>query len=107
MSRLFFLSLISFSIFSVPALAKDERVSATELRKLIVGKTIISGGAKLRYGKDGSYSYNGMYPGRYEIMDGRICVDFDSGQSRCDTIVKNGGKYFLINGQGKRFSFGN
>lgn len=87
------------------AFAADVSVPAAELKKLVVGKTINSSGAKLRYGADGRYTYNGGSPGKYTISAGKICVNFDFGGSRCDNIVKSGKKYFLINSKGKRFPF--
>ncbi|MET3661083.1 hypothetical protein [Aquamicrobium ahrensii] len=87
------------------ALAADTPVPAAELKALVAGKTINSSGAKLRYGADGRYSYNGGSPGKYTVSAGKICVKFDAGNSRCDRIVKSGKKYFLINSGGKRFPF--
>lgn len=92
-------------LMSHVASAADTPVPTAELNNLVVGKTINSSGAKLKYGADGRYSYNGKNPGTYKISNGKICVKFDAGNSRCDRIVKSGQKYFLINSGGKRFPF--
>ena len=104
--RLLFATAIMTSFLAYPALAQDTPVPAADLKKLVVGKTINSGGAKLWYGKDGSYTYNGGSPGKYTVSTGKICVNFNAGKSRCDRIVKSGSMYYLINSAGKRFSFG-
>lgn len=87
------------------AQAADTPVPKAELQRLISGKTIVSAGANLYYGKDGSYTYNGAHPGKYRVDTGRICVDFDNGRARCDQIVKDAGKYYLIDRQGARYQF--
>ncbi|WP_133675254.1 hypothetical protein [Aquamicrobium defluvii] len=87
------------------AFAADVPVPAAELKTMVVGKTIKSSGARLRYGADGRYTFNGASPGKYTISSGKICVKFDAGDSRCDRIVKSGNKYFMINSRGKRFPF--
>lgn len=98
---------LSTLVILVPihAVGQDRPVPKSELQKLIVGKTISSGGAGLSYAKDGRYTYNGGSPGKYRIDNGRICIDFDNGGARCDSIVKDAGKYYLINRQGQRFTF--
>jgi hypothetical protein len=85
--------------------AQDKAVSKAELQKLVVGKSVGVGSATASYGADGRYTFNGSNPGKYRIDNGRICVDFDAGQARCDKIVKDAGNYYLINGQGGRFQF--
>ena len=90
---------------TIAAHAADTPVPKAELQKLITRKTIVSAGANLFYGKDGSYTYNGAHPGKYRVDTGRICVDFASGQARCDRIVKDAGNYYLINQQGGRYQF--
>lgn len=93
-------------VFGSFAYAQDEAVPVGELKALVVGKTIKSSGARLYYGADGRYKYNGKAPGTYTISKGKICVKFDTGDRRCDRIVKSNGKYHLINAKGKRFPFG-
>lgn len=85
--------------------AEDKPVPKAELQKLTVGKTVGIGSSSASYGKDGRYAFNGGSPGKYRIDNGRICVDFDNGQARCDKVVKDAGNYYLINGQGSRFQF--
>ena len=81
-------------------------VSAAEIRSYVEGKIVESEGDALAYGSNGRYTHNGGSPGRYTISDGKICVTFDSGRSRCDRIVRrNGGGYAFVNANGERFSF--
>ncbi|MCU4182392.1 hypothetical protein [Bosea sp. BH3] len=93
-------ALVSFS-----AHAAEKPVPKAELQKLIVGKTVTSGNAYLSYGADGRYTYNNGNFGNYRIENGRICINFDAGGSRCDSIVSDGSQYFLVNRQGQRYSF--
>ncbi|SIQ73087.1 hypothetical protein [Bosea sp. TND4EK4] len=88
-----------------PALASDKPVAKSELQKLVSGNTMRVGSSSASYGADGKYSFNGGSLGRYRVDTGRICVDFDSGQARCDKIVKDAGNYYLINAQGQRYQF--
>ncbi len=101
-----FATLALLLMLSSHSYAADVAVPAAELKALVVGKTINSGGGRLYYGRDGTYTYNGQHPGKYAISNGKICVKFNAGQSRCDRIVKNGKRYFLINSGGQRFPFG-
>ena len=90
------------------AAAQDARATAVpdgELLQLIQGRTVASGRAQLTYGADGSYTFNGRNPGHYRVANGQICVDFDSGGSRCDTIVREGNQLFMVNRAGQRFDF--
>jgi hypothetical protein len=84
--------------------AQDKPVPKAEIQKYIVGHTITAGGS-LNYGKDGRYTFNDGSPGTYRVDNGRICVDFDNGRARCDKIVKDAGKYYLITSKGDRVQF--
>ena len=97
-------SLALLFLFSSPGLA-DTAVPAAALKNLIVGKTVLIGSSRAFYGADGNYTYDGAYPGKYRIDNGRICVDFLNGFARCDQIVKDAGNYYLINAQGYRYQF--
>lgn len=88
---------------SAPAAAAERPATADEIRAVAVGRTM-SGG--MTYNADGSYLYRGADPGRYEITDGRVCVKFDRGGSRCDRIVTNGTRYTLITTDRRRVPFG-
>jgi hypothetical protein len=88
---------------SAPAAAAERPATADEIRAVAVGRPM-SGG--MRYNADGTYRFQGANPGRYEISDGRICVQFNSGDSRCDNIVVSGSRYTLITESGRRFPFG-
>lgn len=82
--------------------AAERPATKAEISKIAVGRTVSNA---MYYGADGRYSYRGGSPGKYTISNGKICVVFDSGQSRCDSIVRDGADYFLINAEGKRFPF--
>ena len=85
--------------------AAQSAVPDGELLQMIQGRTVTSGRAQLTYGADGSYTYNGRNPGHYRVANGQICVDFNSGGSRCDTIVREGNQLFMVNRAGQRFDF--
>ena len=85
--------------------AADKPVPKAELQKLVVGKSIGIGTSTASYSADGRYTFDGGNSGKYRIDNGRICVDFDAGQARCDKIVKDAGNYYLINAQGQRYQF--
>ena len=103
--RILILAAMALVSVSSNANAQDKPVSKAELQKLIAGKSVAIGSSSASYGADGRYTFNGGNPGKYRVDNGRICVDFDSGQARCDRIVKDAGNYYLINGQGGRFQF--
>ena len=101
---------IATALLLAPALASAQTAAQTavpdgELLQLIQGRTVTSGRAQLAYGADGSYTYNGRNPGHYRVANGQICVDFNSGGSRCDTIVREGAQLFMVNRAGQRFDF--
>jgi hypothetical protein len=81
---------------------KEEIVAA------FVGKTAtFSDGGVVTYGTDGSYKYvasSRTWVGNYDILAGKICVTFRGGNFRCDTIMKNGDEFVLINRSGSKFS---
>ena len=83
-------------------LATERPATAVEIRQVAVGKTV---NRSMKYGTDGRYSFRGGSPGKYSISNGRICVVFDSGKSRCDSILRDGSHYFLIDAKGKRLPF--
>jgi hypothetical protein len=60
------------------------------------------------YGADGKYTYNdqfGSFQAIYKISDGEICLYFTNGKTHCDTILREGSTFILIDGEtGDRFS---
>jgi hypothetical protein len=82
--------------------AAERPATKAEILKIAVGHTVSNA---MYYGADGRYTYKGGSPGRYQVSDGRICVVFDSGTTRCDQILKDGDAYFLITAQGRRSPF--
>lgn len=86
------------------AMKEGERAATkAEIEQIAVGRTV---NGAMTYGADGSYKYKGGNSGRYRISNGEICVNFDNGRSRCDKIVTDGSRYFLVNSGGERFPFG-
>jgi hypothetical protein len=84
--------------------AADERpATKAEIEKIAVGKTV---NGRLKYTKDGRYTFQGRNPGRYVISAGKICIKFDDGRNRCDRIVTDGKKYTMVTSQGERYSYG-
>jgi hypothetical protein len=96
--------LLIFLALVMPSLVQAAERPATkaEIQKIAVGHLVSNA---MYYGADGKYTYKGGSPGRYQVSDGRICVVFDSGQNRCDQILKDGDAYFLITAQGRRSPF--
>ena len=81
-------------------------LSNTELRQLLVGKTVdFAGEARATYFADGRYEFrNGRVDrGTYAISNSQVCVRFTTGRSRCDRYERSGSSYVLINGRGARF----
>ena len=79
--------------------------TAQEIADAFIGKTVdFAGGGVATYGMDGSYLYRLVTPydnekstGKYSIRPSTICVHFDDGFSRCDTIYVDNGRYMLVN----------
>jgi hypothetical protein len=82
------------------AYAKERPATKAEISSKAVGHTI---NGRLWYGANGKYTFEGKNPGQYSISDGKICVKFDNGRSRCDRIVVDGAAYTLINKEGERY----
>ena len=78
--------------------------TAQEIADALIGKTVdFAGGGVATYGIDGSYIYRLVTPydnekstGRYSIRPSTICIHFDDGFSRCDTVYVDDGKYTLV-----------
>ena len=100
-TRAFVLGLIGLTVATATS-AAERPTSKAEITQAAVGRTV---SGAMYYGKDGSYTYQGGSPGRYTISDGKICVDFNSGNRRCDTIMRDGANLFLVNASGQRFPF--
>lgn len=62
-----------------------------------------------RFSIGGSYAYTFPDEGRTEFgqfsleQDGRVCIDFKNGGSRCDLFVMNNKLLIMISEQGDRF----
>jgi hypothetical protein len=84
-----------------------------EIAAAFVGKTVnFSDGGVGHYGPDGRYTFtfsdfwnNDKSTGRYSIRPSTLCIKFDDGGSRCDTIYVDNGEYTLVNKDDKSFAF--
>ena len=85
--------------------------TAQEIAAAFIGMTVdFAGGGVATYGIDGSYTYRLVTPydnekstGRYSIRPSTICIHFDDGFSRCDTIYVDNGRYTLVNKDNQEF----
>jgi hypothetical protein len=83
-----------------------------EIAAAFIGKTVnFSDGGVGKYGADGSYTFtfsdfwsNDKSTGRYSIRPSTICVKFDDGGSRCDTIYIDNGKFTLVTKDDKSYA---
>ena len=83
-----------------------------EIAAAFIGKTaVFSDGGVAQYGADGRYTFtfsdfwnNDKSTGRYSIRPSTICIIFDDGFSRCDTIYIDNGKFILVNKDDKSFT---
>jgi hypothetical protein len=87
----------------------DAVFGAAELSQLLAGTTLeFHDDSRARYGPDGAYEYryrpgDPPFRGTWETRDGDVCVTFDNGFDRCDTIVRAAGRLVLITEDGLRF----
>ena len=88
----------------------DRVYGKAELAGLLSGHAVeYFDGSISRYRDDGAYSYkyredDRPHLGTYEVVsDGRVCVDFLNGSSRCDSFVFDGQRMVLIIAGGTRF----
>jgi hypothetical protein len=83
-----------------------------EIAAAFIGKTAeFSDGGVAQYSADGSYTFtfsdfwnNDRSTGRYSIRPSTICVKFDNGFSRCDTIYIDNGEFTLVTKDDKSFT---
>lgn len=92
--------------------AGDIVLSQSDLLRLTSGNTLnFYDGGTSRFSAGGAYSYTyaddgGTAFGMFRVRDdGRICVEFRNGRSRCDLYLANGGLFYLITESGDRFPF--
>ncbi len=110
------LTAIAAILWATTSLAQDgQRASDTALdphglADLISGQALeFYDGSKSTYQASGRYGYTytddgPVWTGTYRMGDqSDVCVDFDSGSSRCDTIVMDGPRVVLITSDGLRF----
>ena len=107
---------LAFMVVALPVsaqeglLANDLSMSATDLDSHLRGQVLeFFDGSKSRYGSDSRYGYTytddgPVWAGEYQTFDdSRVCVAFDNGSERCDTIVLDGSRTILITDEGLRF----
>ncbi len=110
-------------IWAVPVMlasavmAQDWNLRDSDMVLDDAGLAQIADGGSLTYYDDGvsqfsaggAYSYTyanngGTAFGRFRIEgDGRICIDYRNGFSRCDMYVRNDGRLVLLTEKGERF----
>ena len=90
----------------------DERITGSQLKKLVFGKTVVftEDGSKEVYKKNKKYIYvdakgKAYPPINYKFFkDGSRCMYFNNGNRRCDMYVKRQGRLYLINTNGRSFA---
>jgi len=103
--------------FATPVLAQDWNLEDADIplglfgaRALTAGRTLTFPDAgESRFSVGGAYSHTyandgGTAFGIFRVeSDGRVCIEFSSGISRCDLYVRNGGLLIMLTEQGERF----
>lgn len=90
---------------SGPGMAQST-ATKDEISAAFVGKTArFPDGSTATYYANGAFSYvsRSVAHGTYKIDDGKICVTYPGNVRRCDTIMKNGDSYILVNERGRSF----
>ena len=90
--------------------ATDRLYAVEELSGLLSDHAVeYFDGSVSRYRGDGVYSYkytenDRPWLGTWSVPEpGRICVDFENGSARCDTLVDDGARMVLVIADGTRF----
>ncbi|SFT33296.1 hypothetical protein [Sedimentitalea nanhaiensis] len=88
----------------------DIRLSAQDLRDLADGATLTyHDGGVSKFSAGGAYSYTyanggGSAFGVFHIAeDGRVCINYRNGFSRCDIYVRKNGVLLMLSEAGERF----
>lgn len=95
-------------LVSTAAWAQQQMTDA-EIRSFIVGKTVnYSDGGSSQFFEDGQTSYtrpSGETTPKapYSISNGRVCIDFANGRSRCDRYFKDASGPYLLNASGNQY----
>jgi hypothetical protein len=113
---MYFLTLI-LSLSAMPVLAQnwdlrgaDIPLSQADALALTSNRTLaLPDNSLSRFSAGSSFSYT--YPdkggtdfGLFSVeRDGRVCIDFDNGRSRCDLFVRNGNLLIMLTEKGERF----
>jgi hypothetical protein len=100
----------ALALAQASAAGAQTRLTKAEIAEAFTGKSVkFAGGSggEAHYAADGNYTYwgrDGVWKGKYEIVDGRICVKFTNGFSRCDEIFREGSGLALVNARGNKFA---
>lgn len=73
-------------------------ISADEITRVLEGKTCSTkAGAKFAFGRDGQYSYDGLWKngGRYTVTAGMVTITLDNGLERSFVISRRGEVLFM------------
>jgi len=90
--------------------ATDRLYAPDELSGMLSGHAVeFFDGSVSRYRGDGVYSYkytenDRPWLGTWSVPEaGRVCVAFDNGSARCDSLVDDGARMVLVIADGTRF----
>lgn len=89
--------------------ADDAPFEPAALSDVLAGTTLeFHDDSRARYGAAGDYAYryrpdDPPFRGTWETEGSAVCVTFDNGFDRCDTIVRAEGRLVLITADGLRF----
>lgn len=90
--------------------ASDQLLDQEQLNTTLTGQIIeFYDGSKSRFDANGRYGYTytddgPVWAGDYHFGDdGKVCVDFDNGSSRCDLMVLSNERLVLVTTDGTRF----
>jgi hypothetical protein len=86
------------------------RYTEVSLTAELSGVTVkFADGSSARYGADGSFAFvhrpgTDPFTGSYRIGEnGRVCIDYHAGLTRCDTYVREADQMVLVHDSGHRF----
>lgn len=98
----FTLTLAGALMAATTAFAGDVPMNNAAIANMIAGKTFMLDGGAAIFRADKSYTFSGLFHGKWRVTKRQICVTFDTGMSRCDNVVRNGKQVILIDSNGNR-----
>lgn len=92
--------MMTLATVTAPALAHSAKatLSTDEIIQALRGKICVTkAGAKLTFGRDGLYAYDGLWAngGRYSVNDGVITVILDNGLERSFAITRKDDVFYM------------